>query len=332
MLCWSHMQPRSILRVARLALYSVFALPFSFLAVAAAQDLPIFRSDSTVVVVPVTVTDRSGRFVPGLTRDQFEISDGESRRVITQFSAERVPVSLGILLDISGSMATDAYARAALKLLVTRLAPHDEVFFALFNEKVSLAVPWTEDHARVWRAVQSLKPGGNTALLDAVKLIAPAFQVARYPRKVLLLISDGNDTRLPPDRLSNSYGWASPEAARWAEAAERRERLRDLMIGGATDAITKSEASLYAIGLGPDPQLMNLALLETLTADSGGYVELPNGLADLSAAVARVCDELQSQYLLGFEPARADGQVHPITVTVKKSGVTVRARAGYVAK
>jgi Ca-activated chloride channel family protein len=326
------MPPRTILRFAHPALYSFFASLCSFFAVAAAQDLPVFRSDSTVVVVPVTVTDRLGRFVPGLTRDQFEISDGESRRVITQFSAERVPISLGILLDISGSMTTDPNAVAALKLLVTRLAPHDEVFFAVFNEKVSLAVPWTEDHARVWRAVHSLKPGGTTSLLDAVKLTAPAFRIARYPRKVLLLISDGNDTRLPPAPLSNRDSGASPETLRRAETAEKQKQLRELMIGGATDAIAKSEAALYAIGLGPDPQLMNLPLLQTLTADSGGYVELPNGLADLSAAVARVCDELQSQYLLGFEPTRADGQMHPIKVTVKKSGVNVRARAGYVAK
>ena len=319
MLCSSDMHARRILRV---------ALPFSFLAVAAAQELPVFRSDSTVVVVPVTVTDRSGRFVPGLTADQFEISDGESRRAITQFSADRVPISLGILLDISGSMTTDPNAAAALKLLVTRLAPHDEVFFAVFNDKVSLAVPWTEDHARVSRAVHSLKPGGTTALLEAVKLITPAFQLARYPRKVLLLISDGNDTRLPP-ALPRQFERGTQQQA---DAAERRQRLRDLMIGGTTDAITKSEAALYAIGLGPDPELMNLPLLETLTADSGGYVELPSGLADLSAAVARVCDELQSQYLLGFEPVRADGRVHPIKVTVKKSGVNVRARAGYVAK
>jgi Ca-activated chloride channel homolog len=322
------MQARWISRVARLVLYLFFALPLSL----SAQDTPVFRTNTDLVVVPVTVTDRSGRFVSGLRAGDFEISEAGDRRAITQFSAERVPISLGILLDISGSMATDAYARAALKLLVTRLAPYDEVFFAVFNEKVSLAVPWTEDHARVWRAVQGLKPGGTTALLDAVKLIAPAFQLARYPRKVLLLISDGNDTRLPPARLTTTYGWASPEAARWAEAAERQKRLRDLMIGAATDAIAKSEAVLYAIGLGPDPQLMNLPLLETLAADSGGYVELPRGLADLSDAVARVCDELQSQYLLGFEPARADGQLHPIKVTVKKSGVNVRARAGYVAK
>ena len=293
-----------------------------------AQEPPVFRTKTDLVVVPVTVTDRSGRFVRGLTAGEFELIDGGARRTIAHFSAERAPVSLGILLDISGSMASDASARAALKLLVTRLAPGDEVFFAVFNDTVSLAVPWTQNHARVLRAVDSLRPGGTTALLDAVKLMTPAFQLAQYPRKVLLLISDGNDTRLPP-ALPSQFEHGTQQQA---DAAERRRRLRDLMIGGTTDAIAKSEAALYAIGLGPDPQLMNLPLLETLTAQSGGYVELPRGPADLPAAIARVCDELQSQYLLGFEPERADGQVHPIKVTVKKSGVNVRARAGYVAK
>jgi Ca-activated chloride channel homolog len=321
------MHARTISRVARLVICS-FALPSSL----SAQDAPAFRTTTDLVVVPVTVTDRSGRFVPGLRAADFEISVAGARRAITQFSGDRAPVSLGILLDISGSMASDANARAALKLLVTRLAAQDEVFFAVFNDKVSLAVPWTQNHAQVSRAVNSLRPGGTTALLDAVKLIAPAFQLARYPRKVLLLISDGNDTRLPPARQTNTYGRASAEATRVAEAAERQKRLRDVMIGGAADAIAKSEAALYAIGLGPDPVLMNLPLLQTLTADSGGYVELPHGLADLSAAVARVCNELQFQYLLGFEPVRADGQMHPIKVTVKKSGVSVRARAGYVAR
>lgn len=293
-----------------------------------AQEAPVFRTKTDLVVVPVTVTDRSGRFVRGLTADQFELVDSGARRTIAHFSAERAPVSLGILLDISGSMASDANARAALKLLVTRLARYDEMFFAVFNDKVSLAVPWTQNHARVSRAVDSLRPGGTTALLDAVKLMAPAFQLAQYPRKVLLLISDGNDTRLPPP-LASQFEHGTEQQA---DAADRRRRLRQLMIGGTTDAIAKSEAALYAIGLGPDPNLMNLSLLETLTAESGGYVELPRELADLPAAVARVCDELQSQYLLGFEPERADGQLHPIKVTVKKSGVTVRARAGYVAK
>ena len=315
-------------RIRVVALYSLFVLPFSL----SAQDVPLFRTRTDLVVVPVTVTDRSGRFVPNLTADQFELIDGGTRRPIAHFSADRAPVSLGILLDISGSMTTDVHARAALKLLATRLDPRDEVFLAVFNEKVSLAVPWTQDRNRLSRAVDSVKPGGTTALLDAVKLIAPAFQLAQYPRKVLLLISDGNDTRLPPALPIPPYGHADAETARRADAGERRRMLRELMIGGATDAIAKSEAGLYAIGLGPDPQLMNLGLLRSLTADSGGYVELPSGLADLSAAVARVCDELQSQYLLGFEPSRADGQVRSIKVTVRNSNLKVRSRAGYVAK
>ena len=113
--------------------------------------------------MPVTVTDSSGRFVNGLTADQFELTDGGERRPITQFSTDRVPVSLGILLDISGSMATDAKARAAddarwadtrsaLELLVQRLDPRDEVLFAAFADKVWLAVPWTREHgARIAR-------------------------------------------------------------------------------------------------------------------------------------------------------------------------------------
>jgi VWFA-related protein len=307
----------------RVLLYSLFVLPFSLYA----QDIPVFHSKTDLVVVPVTVTDRSGRFVPNLTADQFELLDGGTPRVVAHFSADRVPVSLGILLDISGSMTTDVSARAALKLLVTRLAPRDELFFAVFNQKVSLALPWTQDHGRLLlRTVDSVRPGGTTALLDAVKLIAPAFQLARYPRKVLLLISDGNDTRLPPSVPIRWYD------QRLVDAEESRKRLRDLMIGGATDAIAKSEAALYAIGLGPDPQLMNLALLQTLTANSGGYVELPHSVEDLPAAVARVCDELQSQYLLGFEPARADGRIHSIKVTVKNSTLNARARAAYVAR
>ena len=126
----------------------------------AAQDLPVFRANTDVVVVPVTVTDRSGRFVRGLTADQFEVSDRGSRRAIVQFSAARVPVSLGILLDISGSMTQDPNARAAddarwadtrraLELLVTKLDARDDVFFGAFAEKVGVALPWTSEHSRI---------------------------------------------------------------------------------------------------------------------------------------------------------------------------------------
>jgi hypothetical protein len=99
---------RSRHAVLALLLYSFVVLSFSLYA----QSLPLFRSDTNVVVVPVTVTDRSGRFVRDLTADEFEIVDGGARRPVLQFASERVPVSLAILLDISGSMATDAKTRA----------------------------------------------------------------------------------------------------------------------------------------------------------------------------------------------------------------------------
>ncbi len=324
-------------------LYSFFVLPFSL----SAQDIPVFRSTTNLVVVPVTVTESSGRFVPGLTADQFEVSDAGVRRPIVQFSAERVPVSLGILLDISGSMATDPKTRAAddarwadtrraLELLVERLNPGDEVLFAAFSDKVGLAVPWTGDHERVTRAFGTLKPGGYTAMFDAVKLIAPAFQRATHSRKVLLVITDGNDSLVPrisPTPPTGSLVGASREVQVQSEIYYRQKALRDFAIGGMQRAVANSGAAVYAIGMGTGKgAFVDVPNLQMLTANSGGYVEAINDPADISAAVGRVFDELQSQYLLAFEPTRADGKEHPISVTVTDKRLNVRARAGYVAK
>jgi Ca-activated chloride channel homolog len=335
------MRPRAATFIVAAGLYSFFLLPSSLRA----QALPIFRASSDVVVVPVTVTDVSGRFVPGLTTEQFEISDAGERRAITQFSTERVPVSLGILLDISGSMATDPRARAiddarwadtrrALELLVERLDPRDEVLFAAFADKLGLAVPWTRDHQRVPRAFNALQPGGYTALFDAVKLIAPAFQRAEHARKVLLVISDGQDSLVP--RVSRSLPPVSRPRTRaeqvQIEIEGRQQALRGLAVGGAQSAVKKSGAALYTIGMGTGKgAYVDLPNLESLTSDSGGYVEAINDPAEISAAVARMFDELQSQYMLAFEPSHTDGKYHDISVTTKNRDLRVRARAGYEA-
>ena len=144
----------------------------------AAQETPVFRARTDTVVVPVTVTDPSGRLVHSLSADQFEIAEGATRHAIVQFGAGRVPVSLGILLDISGSMTADPKIRAAerarwadmrrsLELLLTRLDAADEVFFAAFNDRIA-AASWTQDHLGLLREFDALRPGGGNALLDAV--------------------------------------------------------------------------------------------------------------------------------------------------------------------
>ena len=335
-------------RVVAAVLYSFFVLPFSFFALPfslIAQSLPVFRATTDVVAVPVTVTDSAGRFVSGLAADQFELTDAGERRAITQFTTERVPVSLGILLDISGSMATDPKARAAddarwadtrraLELLVQRLDPRDEVFFAAFADKVWLAVPWTRDHQKVPSAFNTLKPNGYTAMFDAVRLIAPAFQRAQQGRKVLLVITDGLDSLVP--RLRGSPPPVSRPASRAEQVQNeiyfRQKTLRDAAIGATQRAVTGSGAAVYAIGMGTGKgAYVDLENLELLTADSGGYVEDISDPAEISAAVARVFDELQSQYVLAFEPARADGKYHEISVTHKNRDLHVRARAGYTA-
>ncbi len=308
----------------------------------AAQDLPVFRANTDVVVVPVTVTDRSGRFVRGLTADQFEVSDRGSRRAIVQFSAARVPVSLGILLDISGSMTQDPNARAAddarwadtrraLELLVTKLDARDDVFFGAFAEKVGVALPWTSEHSRIVRAFDALRPGGRTALFNALRLIAPAFQLARYPPKVLLLISDGQDTSVSslaiarPPTKSETFGNLGSSIA--------VNPQREAAIVAARSAIRESEAALYAIGIGTRKGVpVDVATLERLTLDSGGYVEPLREPSAISAAIARICDDLQSQYLLAFEAVSADGKFHPISIKLKDNRLKVRARSGYVAR
>jgi Ca-activated chloride channel family protein len=310
-----------------------------------AQGKPIFRTNTDIVVVPVTVTDPSGHFVRGLTADQFDVIDGGGRRPIMQFEDERVPVSLGILLDISGSMATDPKARAAddarwadtrraLELLVQRLNPRDEVLFAAFADKVGLAVPWTRDHDQVPRAFNALRPGGYTAMFDAVKLIAPAFQRAEHGRKVLLVITDGRDSLVPKIHGNPPpvFRGGTREQQVQAEIYYRQKTLRDLAIGATQRAVTSSGAAVYAIGMGTGKgAYVDLENLELLTANSGGYVEDITDPAEITAAVARVFDELQSQYLLAFEPAHADGKYHDIVVTTKNKDQRVRARSGYVA-
>ena len=331
-----------------------FLLPFSsFLSVSSpvhAQDVPVFRASTDVVVVPVTVTDGSGRFVRGLTADQFEILDDGSPRAITQFSAERVPVSLGILLDISGSMSPMSDAggqdsrwadtRRALELLVTRLDQRDEVFFAVFNEKVALAAPWTQDHVRILRAFDALQAGGNTSLFNAVKLIAPAFRLAKHQRKVLLLVSDGDDNSIhvslsTPGRGSTSttYMGVTIHDDKGATAAERQWMMKRMAVAADSKAaLNESGALLYAIGMGTRKGAkVDQTTLNGLARDSGGYVEPLQNPSEIAVAVARICDDLQAQYVLAFEPGRSDGQFHKIAVRVKGKRVNVRAKAGYVA-
>jgi VWFA-related protein len=156
-----------------------------------------FRSAVELINVNATVTDASGRFVSGLRKDDFRVYEDERLQTITHFSSERVPVSLGIVLDTSGSMAGEkmAAARRALnRFLFDLLGPDDEIFLYRFDSDPELVHGWTSDRRALSAALDRLKPDGGTALYDAVAAAVPLMRTGRHRKKALLVISDGNDT------------------------------------------------------------------------------------------------------------------------------------------
>ena len=156
-----------------------------------------FRTGVELINVTATVTDANGRFVDGLRKEDFRVYQDDQLQPITHFNSERVPVSLGIILDTSGSMDGEkmAAAKAALNRFLTELlGPDDEVFLYRFDTSPELVHEWTTDRARVSEALGRIRPGGGTAMYDAVSEAIPLAQAGKHRKKALLVISDGNDT------------------------------------------------------------------------------------------------------------------------------------------
>lgn len=169
----------------------------------AAQESVRFRSGVELVNVTATVTDRNGRFVTGLEESDFTVYEDGRAVEIAYFSAERVPLSLGIILDTSGSMAGAKIqaARAALdRFLKDLLGPGDEVFLYRFDTTPRLIQGWTTEHERISEALARIHPDGATSLYDAVARALPMVHSGRHRKKALLVISDGIDTSSDIDR------------------------------------------------------------------------------------------------------------------------------------
>jgi len=156
-----------------------------------------FRSGIELINVTATVTDLNGRFVSGLRQEDFRVYQDEQLQPITHFNSERVPVSVGIILDTSGSMHGEkmAAARTALnRFLLDLLGPDDEVFLYRFDSSPQLVHEWTTDRRQVSAALNRLQPRGGTAMYDALSEAIPLAQAGKHRKKALLVISDGNDT------------------------------------------------------------------------------------------------------------------------------------------
>jgi len=196
------MRSVSIRRIVAYGLSSGLAI-FAAPGRAAGQDNARFRSGVELVTVTATVIDSNGRFVTGLKQSDFTVYEDGRPVDIAYFTAERVPLSLGIVLDTSGSMAGAKIqaARAALeRFLKTLLGPGDEVFLYRFDTKLSLVQGWTTEYGDISAELARLHPDGATSLYDAVARALPMVQTGHHRKKALLVISDGIDTSSDIDR------------------------------------------------------------------------------------------------------------------------------------
>ena len=306
----------------------------------------VFRGGVELVNVSATVTDARGRFVDGLTKDDFRVYEDGEPVEITQFDNERVPVSLGIALDTSGSMdgrKMEAARTALDQFLYDLLDPDDEIFLYRFDYTPVLLQDWTTDRDRLSRAIRGIRPRGETALYDAVAESVPHLAEGRHRKKALLIISDGNDNNSETDDRDLRPLIEESEALVYAIGIDGRATRRRGIFGGPLRP--PLPGTPFPIpGRGRSPQLpgnpfralqeerVNAGALRDLTDDSGGRTEIVRDADDLAPATAGIARELSRQYFLAY-PARhaGDGRWHRIRVEVRDADHRVRARRGYMA-
>jgi Ca-activated chloride channel homolog len=268
-----------------------------------------FRAEVDIVDLTATVTDRDGRFVSGLRMGDFVVYEDDVPQALTRFGQEREPVSLGLLLDASGSMdhAKLQAAQSALENLVRYLQPADELFFVEFGYSAALTQPWTTDRNLIRGALRGVvRPTGDTALYDAVALAVPTAQSGRHRKKALLVVSDGNDSR----------------------SVVSMDELRD--------ELRRADVLTYALGVDAThrrgAERVDISTLRRITDATGGRTEVVRDFRQIDTAVTRIAEELGRQYRLSYaRPGARDGRWHAIRVEVRKRGMQVRARSGYVA-
>jgi Ca-activated chloride channel family protein len=285
------------------------------------------RVDVRLVNIYATVIDSSGRYVDGLKETDFIVQEDGRRQVLSHFDhSQDTPVSVGVVLDTSGSMnakldtATDAIDR-----FIRTIHPDDDIFLMGFDTQTYLLQDFTSDRNKLRKALKYADSGGGTALYDALQDGIKKVKHGANTKRAILLITDGQDTT--------------------SESSFTQTR----------QAVRESELLVYSLGIAPNSEarIMNgrgsggsrlrsrdsvdMNVLRNFASDSGGraYLVSENMLggknSEFDRILAQIAAELRSQYTLGYYPAHPDdGKYHEIRVQTRY-GYYVRARRGYVA-
>ena len=318
-----------------------------------------FKSGVELVNVTATVSDDTGHFVTGLTKDDFTVYEDGQPQDIEQFSNERVPVSLGILLDTSGSMTPEkmSSAKNAIdRFIYDLLGKDDELFFMQFASVPDLLQGWTYDRRLISRAVNETTAAGGTAMYDAIAQALPIAADGRNQKKAILVISDGNDTnsRTSVTQLRNmiresevmvyALGVDGNDVQTYTPQQPRQPQgpRWPFPLPGGRGGRFPGGRFPYSPQIGFPPigggwgrtgnEHVNEGALRAITDDTGGRTEIVRGFGDLGNATQRLADELSQQYYIGYNNGgKKDGKWHAIRVDVRDRHLTVRARKGYVA-
>jgi Ca-activated chloride channel homolog len=255
------------------------------------------RVDTNLVLIPVTVTDPMNRFVTGLDKENFKIFDEKKEQVLTQFSSEDAPLSVGVIFDCSGSMGHKLEkSRLAVTQFFKTANPDDEFFLVQFNDTASLIQPFTRNLEEIQNRLTFTQSKGQTALLDAIYLGLHEMKKGHNARKALLLISDGGD---------NNSRYTEGEIKNLVREADVQIYAIGIYEAGAGRSRTPEEAA------GP-------ALLTEVAEQTGGRQYSVDNLNELPDIAAKIGVELRNQYILGYIPQNQprDGKYHHVKVTL----------------
>jgi Ca-activated chloride channel homolog len=314
------------------------------------QEESWFRSGVELINITATVTDRAGRFVPALERADFRVFEDDRPVEVTNFAVDRVPVSLGIVLDTSESMAGDKmdHARAAIERFLDRLEPGDEVFLWGFASDVHVLQEWTTNRDAARASLQRIRPTGATAMYDAVARAVRTAENGRNRKNAVLLISDGNDTTSRSDVRDVLRVVRETDVLVYAVGIDGGgkpgigvrlplPRPTPIPFPASSRRVSGLPGPLFSqspgrIGWMRGPDRLNVSALREITDESGGRTETIRRARDLNPAIAGIADELSRQYSLGYtSPGYRDGQWHSIRVEMRDRSLRVRARRGYFA-
>ena len=275
----------------------------------------LIRTSADLVMVPVTITDDFNRPVTGLDRENFEVFENKKLQPIKNFSSEDTPISVGIIMDISGSMGGKLErARDAVREFCQQSNPQDEFFMITFSDIPHLASDFTNRPEDLDTALLTAQSRGRTSLLDAIYMGIRKMKDARYQRRALLILSDGGDNH-----------------SRYTE--------RDVK-----NAVKEADVLVYAVGtfdryVTTQEELLGPELLQSVSSVTGGQAYTVSNEAEMPEVTRSIGTRLRHQYVLAYRPQTPmrDGKWHKISVKLRlpskwPSILRVNARSGYFAR